>query len=73
MSLEKILWLGKVEARKIRGQQRMRWLNVINDSLDMSFTKLQETVKDKGASALQFRGMQRVRHGLAIKEQQREI
>ena len=51
----------------------MRWLNVINDSLDMSFTKLQETVKDKGASALQFRGMQRVRHGLAIKEQQREI
>ena len=36
----------------------MRWLNVINDSLDMSLTKLQETVKGKGASALQFRGMQ---------------
>ena len=48
-SLEKTLMLGKIEGGRRRGQQRMRWMDGIMDSMDMSLNKLQEMVKDRGA------------------------
>ena len=49
--LEKILMLGKIEGRKKTGQQRMKWLNGIPDSMDMSLSKLQKILKDREGCA----------------------
>ena len=48
-SFEKTLMLGKIEGRRRRGQQRMRWLDGIIDTMEISLSRLQELVEDRGA------------------------
>ena len=63
-SLEKPLMLGKTEGRRRRGQQRMRWLGGIIDSMGMSLSKLWETVKDRGGCRAAVHGVTKSRtHG----------
>ena len=68
-SLGKTLMPGKIEGRRRRGQQRMKWLDDITGSMDMNLSKFWEIVKDGSLACCNPWGSQKVRHGLATEQQ----
>ena len=72
-TMEKALMLGKIEGKRRRRWQRIRWLDGITDSVDMNLSKVQETVKDRGVWCAAICGWQRVGHDLVSEQQQPSI
>ena len=71
-SLEKALMLGKIEGKRRRGWQRMRWLDSITDLMDMNLNELQEIVKGRETRKASVMGLQRVAHDLATEQQEQQ-
>ena len=72
-SLEKTLMLGKIESRRSRGWQRIRWLDRVTDSMDMNLSKLWELVEDRGPWHAIVHEVERVGHSLMTEQQQQRI
>ena len=72
-SLEKTLMLGKIEGRRQRGWQRMKWFDSITDSMDMNLSKLWEIVEDRGACYATVHGTTELNtHDLATEQQKQQ-